>query len=173
MAEKISSAQLTRLQTLWNQYAGHEMVANTRAARLSWATENCKRPITSFSDLTASESSGLINLLQDSLGIQESRPAKRQRQRLDRDAAHAAGTEGRRRSSKTVTLATAEDLQLLDDQLTAMGWSRVRLDAFLASPSSPSKGRGRSQLRTVGDVNRVLWALKNIQRRQSKQEASA
>lgn len=171
MANKISGAQLARLQTLWNQYVRHEMVSNSREYRLTWASENCKRPITSFSDLTSAEASELINLLQASLGIQETRPAKRQRKRLDRDAAHAAGTEGRRGSGNTVTLATAEDLQLLDEQLSLMGWTLARLDAFLASPSSPVKRK--PHLRTVADINKVLWALRRIARHQPKQEATA
>jgi cytochrome c2 len=55
---------------------------------------------------------------------------------------------------------------MLDAMLTEMQWTRERLDAFLTSPSSPL--RGRTQLRTVGDVNRVLWALKRIAARQAR-----
>ena len=52
--------------------------------------------------------------------------------------------------------------------LEMLGWDRARLDAFLHSPSSPLGGRSNIQLRTVGDVNRVLWALKRIAERQVK-----
>ncbi|MFL6310625.1 MAG: hypothetical protein ACJ71W_00840 [Terriglobales bacterium] len=166
----ISAAQLTRLQVLWTQYASREMMKNSRDERLRWASEQTKRAISSFKELTLSEASDLINLLQSEMGIKESSPAvrpRRFRSRMkDRDQAHAAGTEGRRGSRGNFTIAQAEDLSMLDAMLTEMQWTRERLDAFLVSPSSPL--RGRTQLRTVGDVNRVLWALKRIAARQAK-----
>jgi hypothetical protein len=167
---KISAAQLTRLQVLWTQYASREMMKNSRHERLRWASEQTKRAISSFKELTLSEASDLINLLQSEMGIKESSPAvrpRRFRSRMkDRDQAHAAGTEGRRGSRGNFTIAQAEDLSMLDAMLTEMQWTRERLDAFLTSPSSPL--RGRTQLRTVGDVNRVLWALKRIAARQAR-----
>lgn len=173
MAEsKISSAQLTRLQVLWSQYVRREMIKNSREARLLWASEQTKRAISSFNELLLSEASDLINLLQAEMGIAESSPAirpRRFRSKIkDRDQAHAAGTEGRRGSRDKFTLARAEDLGMIDSLLTEMGWTRQRLDALLASPSSPLGRRSNPQLRTVGDVNRVLWALKRIAKQQAK-----
>ena len=174
---KISAAQLTRLQVLWSQYARREMYRDwdrhfIRAERLRWASEQTKRALSSFNELTLSEASDLINLLQAEMGIKESSPAVRQRRlrsRIkDRDQAHAAGTEGRRGSRGTFTLADAEDLSMIDAKLTEMGWTRARLDAFLQSPSSPLRRRSNLQLRTVGDVNKVLWALKRIAERQAR-----
>ncbi|MGC2694927.1 MAG: hypothetical protein WA738_03970 [Candidatus Angelobacter sp.] len=162
----ITSAQLQRLQVLWGQYARHEMTKYSRADRLIWASEQTKRTILSFKDLTLSEASDLINLLQAELGIKESSPAvrpRRFRSRIkDRDQAHAAGTEGRRGSRDKFTLATAEDIAMIDAQLAAMSWTRERLDALLRSPSSPLGRRSNPQLRTLADLNRVLWALKGI-----------
>lgn len=180
---KISHAQLKRLQTLWSQYARHDMVKNSRDERLRWANSVLSQttgarlsPITSFSELTPREASDLINLLQAQLGIAENRPAKSpragySRHYRDRDAAHAAGTEGRRGSRKNSTMAAAEDLALIDEQLNKMSWDRARLDAFLRSPSSPIRNRSNPQLRTLGDVNRVLWALKRIARASQKRSA--
>jgi len=178
---KISDAQLKRLQVLWGQYANREMIKNSRDERLRWANEelyhlrcavdsNASHSISSFKDLSLSDASDLINTLQGKLGIKESSPAvrpRRFRSRMkDRDQAHAAGTEGRRGSRDKFTIAKADDLAMLDAMLTEMEWTRERLDAFLLSPSSPL--RGRTQLRTVGDVNRVLWALKRIAERQAR-----
>jgi hypothetical protein len=164
----ISAPQLQRLQVLWNQYASREMMKNTREARLCWASEQIKRPVSSFKELSLSEASDLINLIQSDLGIAETSPAARQRRyrsRIkDRDQAHAAGTEGRRGSRDKFTLATAEDLAMIEAQLAAMNWTRDRLDALLRSPSSPLGRRSNPQLRTLGDVNRVLWALKRMAR---------
>ena len=168
---KISKAQLRRLQTLWGMHARHELISNARKERLEWANaelrtrENSRLSlISSFKELTGSEASTLISALQLQLGIKESRLARSPRRRLDRDQARAAGTEGRRGSRKSVTVATAEDLALIDEQLQLMGWDRARLDAFLRSPSSPLRGRSNPQLRTVADVNKVLWPLKRIAR---------
>ena len=179
----ISTAQLTRLQVLWTQYANREMVKNSRDERLRWANEELYHlrcavdshdfhSISSFKDLSLSEASDLINTLQGKLGIKESSPAvrpRRFRSRMkDRDQAHAAGTEGRRGSRDNFTIATASDLAMIDAMLTELGWTRERLDAFLKSPSSPLRRRSNLQLRTVGDINRVLWALKRIAARQAK-----
>jgi hypothetical protein len=173
--EGISAAQLTRLQVLWSQYVNREMMKNSREERLRWASQQTKRSILSFKDLTLSEASDLINLLQSDMGIKESSPAvrpRRFRSRMkDRDQAHAAGTEGRRGSRGKLTIATSDDLAMIDSIINELGWDRARLDAFLRSPSSPLGGRSNIQLRTVGDVNRVLWALKGIAERQAKAEA--
>jgi hypothetical protein len=174
-SDKISPAQMKRLQVLWNQHAGREMMNNSRAARLCWASAQVDRVLSSFNDLTVNEASTLINLLQAELGIAESSPAARPRRfrsRIkDREQAHAAGTEGRRGSEGSITIATTEDLAMIDAQLKEMGWIRARLDAFLRSPSSPLKGRSNIQLQTVKDINRVLWALKRIARSTAKTEA--
>jgi hypothetical protein len=169
---RISSAQLTRLQVLWNQYANREMMQNSRAVRLCWASAQVNRILSSFNDLTLSEASDLINLLQADLGIKESSPAirpRRYRSRIsNRDQAQAAGTEGRRGSRDKFTIATAEDIAIIDAQLSAMDWTRARLDAFLRSPSSPLRGRSNPELRTIADVNRVFWALKRIAGKQAR-----
>jgi hypothetical protein len=168
----ISAAQLMRLQVLWSQYASREMIKNSRNERLRWASEQTKRAISSFKELTLSEASELINLLQSEMGIKESSPAvrpRRFRSRMkDRDQAHAAGTEGRRGSRGNLTIATASDLAMIDVMLTELEWNRERLDAFLRSPSSPLRGRSNIQLHTVGDINRVLWALKRMAERQAR-----
>jgi|SRR5579884_1191182 len=170
----ITDAQLRRLQTLWGQYARHEMIKNSREERLHWASTNAQRAIFTFNELSLSEASNLINLLQSNLGLAETKPnmpRRRYRSRIkDRDLAHAAGTEGRRSATKKrATMASAEDLQMIDNQLTAMHWTRSRLDAFLRSPSSPlGVRRSNPCIRTVGDVNRVLDGLRGIERKKTQ-----
>jgi hypothetical protein len=70
-------------------------------------------------------------------------------------------------------MATSEDLAMIDAQLTLMDWTRARLDAFLASSSSPLGKRSNPQLRTVADVNRVMWALKRIAKKSKSVEVQA
>jgi hypothetical protein len=177
-AAEISRDQLKRLQTLWSQYARREMWEDSsRARRIAWASSVTKRELSSFNDLTGSEASTLINLLQAEMGIAETSPARAKRRYRsaikDRDQARAAGTEGRRGSSNSVTMATSEDLAMIDAQLTLMDWTRARLDAFLASSSSPLGKRSNPQLRTVADVNRVMWALKRIAKKSKSVEVQA
>ena len=173
---KNSRDQLRRLQTLWGQYARREMWGdNSRDQRLRWASEQAKREISSFNDLTLSEASDLINLLQGELGIAETsssvRPRRYRSRIKDRDQAQAAGTEGRHGSRDKLTIASAEDLGMIDAQLSLMDWTRSRLDALLRSPSSPLGRRSNPTLRTLADVNRVLWALRGIAKQKSKTEA--
>ncbi|MBZ5533062.1 MAG: hypothetical protein LAO20_16655 [Acidobacteriia bacterium] len=162
----ITRDQLKRLQTLWGQYARRELIVSAREARLTWASEQVNRFIASFSELTLAEASSLINVLQSGMGIAETRPdarPRRFRSRIkDKDQAHDAGTEGRHGKRGKLTIATAEDIGMIDAQLSNMGWTRARLDALLASPSSPLGRRSNPQLRTLADVNRVLWALRRI-----------
>lgn len=169
MPDSITRGQLKRLQTLWGQYARHEMIPNTREERLRWASSQFKYvAVTSFKELTDADASFLINRLQSMMGIKETSPAaatRRYRSGIkDRDRAHAAGTEGRRGKKDKLTIAAAEDLEMIDRQLAEMGWDRARLDALLISPSSPLGARRSSnpQIRTLADVNRVMWALRRI-----------
>jgi hypothetical protein len=187
---KITRDQLKRLQTLWGQYARRELYRPVliepalfhkidREQRLAWAAQQIGRNVSSFKDLTLAEASTLINILQGAMGIAETSPSvrpRRYRSRIkDKDQAHAAGTEGRRGNRHTLTVATAEDLAMIDAQLGEMGWTRARLDAFLQSPSSPlgEKRRSNPQLRTVGDINSVLWALRRIAAKTVKAESQA
>jgi hypothetical protein len=196
-AKHISKAQLKRLQTLWGQYARHEMVANSRTERLRWANSALSHGvqtvlstvspsdrrdlmvhsvIKSFRDLTAAQASTLINLLQAELGIPETRPNHKPtyaRRYKDRTQAQAAGTEGRKGQRARLTIATSEDLALIETQLQGMGWDRARLDAFLRSPSSPLCKRSNPTMRTLGDVNRVFWALKRIARSATGEKSEA
>lgn len=173
MSKPIHAGQLVRLQTLWSQYARRAIDAGSgdREARLLWASENCGREISSFRDLTSAEASSLIDLLHGELGIPVVPPQRQGRPRrgiADRDRAQAAGTEGRRGGSNTRTIAAAEDLALIDQDLTELGWDRARLDAFLRSASSPLGRRSNPEIRTLADVNRVHWALKRIAERSAR-----
>jgi hypothetical protein len=159
MSNAISAGQMKRLQVLYGHLARHTQQGADRDARMAWAAELLQRPIDSFKDLTQQEATMLIDTLQGQLGIKT--PAKKRR--LDRDAAHRAGTEGRRgSSSNSATLASAEDWARIRYALGILGWSQEQLDAWLRSPKSPLGKRSSPAIRTLGDANRVWWALKNM-----------
>lgn len=148
---------MKRLQVLYGQLARHTMEGADRASRLAWATLLVRRPIASFSDLTGEEARHLIDTLQAQMGVRV--PAQK---RLDRDAAQRAGTEGRRGdATRSSTMVSAADLARIQYALDLLGWSAAQLDGWLRSPSSPLRGRSPA-IRTLGDANRVWWALKRM-----------
>ncbi|HEY4358233.1 MAG TPA: hypothetical protein VGN16_20980 [Acidobacteriaceae bacterium] len=163
---KISSAARTRLQILYGQEAARSLdLENSRASRLSWASQNVGRKIASFSDLTSAEGKTLIDTLQHALGIAQTVAPQFRSYTSKRDA-QKAGTEGRRDQlhPDTTMLAGNEDvLQLIRAELTTLGWDEAKLKMFLRSKHGPNQGR--DTMRTLGEANRVHFALKQISRR--------
>ncbi len=160
IAAAITTAQLRRLQVLYKQYEAHSLdVDGTRQDRLAWASQRTGRTIDSFSGLTLEEGRRLIDTLQGLMGVKL--PARKPRRRLPRREAQKAGTEGRHdQIHGEVTLAGDADIRRIQREMDRLGWSQARLDAFLASPRGPI---GRSTtIRTLGDANRVYWALKRM-----------
>ncbi len=158
MTSKISPQQLKRLQTLWGLFCPQSQLdPKDREARLHWASEAIGRQIDSFRELTAEEAATAIDALQEHL------PAELVRKRRpSRHLAQAYGTAGRRgRVEKEVRLVDAETIRVLDSLIASLGWSRERFDAFLRSPKSPVRS---GAIRTLGEANRAIWALRNILR---------
>jgi hypothetical protein len=77
--------------------------------------------------------------------------------------AWAAGNAGKKAAPdgarKVVELAGADDIAMLIDLAARIGWSVTGFHKFVA------RQLGREQVRTMADVNKVLWALKTIARR--------
>lgn len=162
----VSSLQLRRLQTLYAASISRELGGDSsREARLCWASNAVGRSISSFSDLTNGEANELIDSLQIELG-QAFEPALPARMR-DRDRAQAAGTEGRKDAPRnSTTLVSPEDLKRVHDAAARLGWTEEQLERWLHSKSSPLKGS--SAIRTLGEANRVWWALKNMLKHEGK-----
>jgi hypothetical protein len=157
----ITAPALRRLQVLYGQYEAHSLDApgKSREDRLSFASVWTGRTIHSFSNLTVEEGISLIDGIQRMLNVKA--PSKTPRRRIERKAAEKAGTEGRHdQIHNEVTLASSDDFARIQNQLTRLGWNQAGLDRFLLSSRSPLKGRG--QIRTLGDANKVYWALKHI-----------
>ena len=156
----ITKDQLRRLQVLYKQYEAHSLdCGSTREDRLAWAGARIGRTIASFSDLTLDEARKMIDGLQNALGVKL--PSKKPRRRLDRHDGQKAGTEGRHdQIHDEATMVGDKDIRRIQREMDRLGWDQARLDAFLTSPSSPI-GR-RKDIRTLGDANRVYWALKRM-----------
>jgi hypothetical protein len=158
-ATSITALQLKRLQVLYGQYERSSLDAeHGREGRLEWASRCLGRPIASFKEITLDEAIKLIDGLQRALGValpQKPRP------RQTRKQAEKAGTEGRydQKHAET-TLVGDADIRRIQRDLDALGWTQARLDAWLASSRGPNNRR--VAIRTLGDANRVHWALKRM-----------
>lgn len=132
---------------------------SARGQRLAWASGVLGHELASFSALSTSEAATLIDTMKKALG-QKVRPPRR---RPDRDQARAYGTAGRRGNfSNEIRLVDEATLGLIDDLLSPLGWTQQRLQIFLRSRMSPIRS---GAIRTLGEANRVIWALRNMIRR--------
>ena len=159
MSQSITQNQMRRLQTLYGQLSAHAVEGSDRKSRLEWASAQVGRAIASFKELTTDEARALIDGLQGQLGVKAP-----QKNRLGRAAAHRAGTDGRRDSpyKDQPQIASADDLAIIEDYYTRLGWTRAQFDGWLASSRSPLKKRARPVISTLADANAVRWALKGM-----------
>lgn len=156
---KLTPDQLRRIQTLWGllwkRFSPDQAAAESREGRLSFISGKVGRRIESCKDLTRSEAVTAIRAIQACLPaelVQERRP-------VSRDQAKAYGTHGRRGGkTKEVRMTDGETLKLLNNLAHQLGWNQERLDAFLRSPKSPTRG----SLGIMANANRVIWALKGM-----------
>jgi hypothetical protein len=159
MTPTITSGQRAKLQTLYAQYARRSLDASpTREGRLLWATERTGRPISSFSDLSLAEATQLIDGLNCALGVTG---GPKRRPRLDRRAAENAGTQGRYdQAHPESTLVSPADQARIRYVMGLLDWTEETLQRWLQSGRSPL--RGRAEIRTLSDANKVFWALKGM-----------
>jgi len=167
MNASITAPQLKRLQVLYTQYERHSLdcPGKTREDRMRWASSATGRTIGSFKDLTADEGKRLIDGIQSTLGVKV--PSKTPRRKQTRRDGEKAGTEGRSdQIHAETTLVGPRELQMIQRDLDRLGWDQTRLEAFLRSPRGPNKRS--TAINTLGEANRVHWALKRITPDQEK-----
>lgn len=160
MVKPITPGARTRLQILYGQYAARSFdVGTSREDRMAWATEVLGREVESFSKLSADEGKQLIDHLQAILGIEQTLPPKRRR--MSKRNAQKHGTEGRRdqlHDETTMVDGTEQLFRKIQGQMTLLGMDNDGLKRFLRSTHGPNNGR--DTIRTLGEANRVWWALK-------------
>ncbi len=79
---------------------------------------------------------------------------------------HAAGTAGRKdATSKVEHLVSGDDLALLGQFAARLGWGKETLAKFTRRQLG-----GRDQIRTVADLNKVLWPMKRMLRTRGAQK---
>jgi hypothetical protein len=158
----INPKQLALLQTLYSQLQRKEIgLDGSRESRLAWAQQLLRKPVESFSKLSKGDMAHLIGCAQASLGIQPAAAAPSAgRQGID-DRRY--GLDGRRDGqeySSQPQLVSGEQIDRLRGLYERLGWDKARFEAFLASSSSPLRGRGA--IRTVADARKVHYALKGM-----------
>jgi hypothetical protein len=154
---QITKAQLAKVQTLFAQLASRDLsLENTRESRLAWASGLCRRPITSFSSLTADEAGRLIDTAQGQLGLECKQPRRTPEQ------ARRRGLDGRRDGQEFAgqpQMVSGAELEEIASYAARLGMDRARLDAFLASGSSPLGRRSKPEIRTTAEAGKVRFAL--------------
>ena len=157
-----STGQIVALQSLYSKWQAHtiEDLADPRAARMEWASENIGHAVSSFKELTSDEARRLIDVLKESMGQALTRQPRPWRRVSERTRAHEAGTAGRKGvRSSIIQLASPDDLARVNEALNRLGWTEDRFKMWLHSSSSPVRNIGDS-IRTVSEANKVWWALK-------------
>lgn len=160
----MTPAQLRRLQLLWHRWMRGAGLSEDRDRRLRHAyieivTRGRAR---ATNELTATDAAQVIRRLE--------RATKKKRQRAAA-CAYVLGTAGRQGYDEHPEVAaTPAAFRLLDQHAAALGMTRERLDHFIAAHYSGVGLRGRADLRTMADLNRVLWGLKALLRRRPAQD---
>jgi hypothetical protein len=162
----ISREQLKRLQTLYSQFAAASTDPRTRSReeRLLCVSLIVGRQVESFSELTAAEAKTAIDRLKKNSSQRPVAGGQKKKKRMDAERAQRHGTDGRYDSGfrDAPRMAEAYDLEQIEGYYHRLGWSRDTFDAWLRSPRSPLGRRGRPQIRTIAEANRVRWALKRM-----------
>lgn len=155
----ITPAQLRRLHILWRRWRRgarlpEERDRELRHAYIEMVTRGRAR---ATNELTAAEAAQVIRRLE--------RATKRKRRRTAAYA-YVLGTAGRQGYEEHPDVAaTPAAFRLLDQHAAALGMTRARLDHFIAAHYAGVGLRRRVDIRTMADLNRVLWGLKALLRR--------
>lgn len=152
----ITPPQLRRLHALWRRWAG--------PLRLDKQQDRALRHyyVELFSAGRARQSNHLLRA--DAARVME----WLERLLLEREARfhYAAGTAGREGYPEWRRVRpTASAWRALWGCAAALGMDRRRLDAFISRHYTRTGLRGLADLRSMADVNRVLWGLKAMLRR--------
>ena len=157
--------QRRRLQLLWRRWMKGFAAVRFRSPQASRARDRALRHAyveiltrgraRETNQLTAADAALVIRRLQRASGRQR-------RTAYD----YILGTAGRRGFGEhPAVLVTPPALRLLDTTAAAVGMSSAALDRFIAAHYAGVGLRRRADIRTMADLNRVLWGLRALLRR--------
>lgn len=155
-SERISLAQLRRLHLLWRRWADRLGLdeERDRALRHYYVELLTAGRARETAALTRADARLVIAALD------------RLVRRSGHDVRIAAGTAGRRGfAERSRVRPNAAAWRALWGTARALGMDRASLDAFIAARYRRFDLRGTDDIRTMADLNRVLWGLKAMLRR--------
>jgi hypothetical protein len=153
----LTPAQLRRLQTVWHAWTGVLELPREKDRRLRHYY------VQLFSGGRATETRALTRADAATVIVWMERLVEHAR------ISQAAGKAGRREQMQDVRVAPdAAAWRALWACSQALQMDRPRLDAFIAKHYGRLGLFGVADLRTMADLNRVLWGLKAIARRSGK-----
>lgn len=153
----MTAAQRRRLQMLWHRWVDtlHLMKERDRELRHAYIKVVTRGRACKTNQLTAADAALVVRRLKRAL-------------RAARGAAYnyVLGTAGRHEYEEHPEVFVAPyALRLLDRYAAALQMTPAALDRFITARYAGVGLRSRRDLRTVADLNRVLWGLKALVRR--------
>ena len=155
-AGSIRPAQLRRLQALWREWTRKLALVPEadRRVRHYYVELLSEGRAAETSQLTREDAARVIAALE------------RLSDRSSPEEAHAAGTAGRKGFPERRRVhPNAAAWRALWAAASALGMTRQRLDQFIRNHYASAGLRNTGDLRTMADLNRVLWGLKAMLRR--------
>jgi len=152
----ISRGQLRRLQALWRRWTGHLQLARgaDRELRHYYVARFTQGRAKKTTELTSLDAAHVIARLERLTGLSSAKY----------DA--AAGTAGRHGFPERRRVpATGAAWRALWACVRELNMDRAQLDFFIRQHYASKKLRGLADIRSMADLNRVLWGLKAILRR--------
>lgn len=152
----LAPVQLRRLQLMWHRWVGGLRFPEPRdrALRHAYIEIVTQGRARETKELTGADAALVIRRL-------ERATERRRVAALD----YIAGTAGRHGYEEFRTVApTPAAWRALDDHAQALGMTPARLDHFIAAHYSGVGLHRRQDIRTLADLNRVLWGLKALLR---------
>lgn len=153
----MTPVQLRRLQTLWHRWMGSRRLPEERDRELRHA----------FIEIVTrgrARETNQLTTADAALVIRQLERATRRRRAAAFD--YVTGTAGRHGYEEHREVApTPAAWRLLEQHAAALGMTAKRLDHFIAAHYAGAGLRCRQDLRTMANLNRVLWGLKALLRR--------
>lgn len=153
----MTPAQLRRLQMLWHRWMGRRRLpeARDRELRHAYIEIVTRGRVRETKELTGADATLVIRRLER---------ATRRRGAVAFD--YVAGTAGRHGYDEHREVSPPPAAwRSLDQAAAALGMAPARLDHFIAAHYAGVGLRRRQDIRTLADLNRVLWGLKALLRR--------
>lgn len=163
-SDRITLPQMRRLHLLWRRWAGRLGLDEDRDRALRHY----------FVELLSGGRARETTALTRADARQVIAALDRLIRRSGRDVRIAAGTAGRRGFAERPRVRpNAAAWRALWGTARALGMDRKSLDAFIAARYRRFDLRGTDDIRTMADLNRVLWGLKAMLRRRKGSRRAA